>query len=342
LSYSITDAGLASGGNYDLVVTNVYGAATSRASIVTVDRIAQGPAPSNFLYDSNPANPQNNGVNIGATWQASSSDGKVTRNGVMSFVAADTNGISVPYGTAFTGSTATITFWMRSAGVNTNLTNGLNAAIFCRAGGSSDNDTLLAQTDGSPGYTPAGNLYFQSSDSANAFTSVAGVSDNKWHFVALSFDQSDIGEAILYIDGAVDTYSPNAINWSWPTGQPLEFGYSSDPAWRPYNGSLADIRYYGAQLTTNQIDTIYSTGALVDTSDLQMQLNFSAAPGIGILTLTWNESSAVLQSATSVNGPWADVAPQARSPYAIIPSATQKYFRYRYVPQSFVSNPYLM
>jgi len=336
LSYAISNVSLASGGNYALVVTNAYGATTSQVSTVTVDRITEQSPAANVVYDSNPANPQHNGVNLGASWQASSSDGKLTRTGVLSFVAANTNGISVPDNSSFDSPTGTITFWMRSAGTDTSLS-GTGGALFCRPSGTAGDDILLSQADGSPG-----NLSFQAGASAaNNFTSKAGVSDDKWHFVALTFDQSVFGSVALYIDGALDTSSPNASAWSWTAGEPLEFGYSSDPTWRAYNGLLADVRYYGTVLATNQMAAIRSTGALADTSDLQMQFDFAAAPGQGILMLNWKESSAVLQSAASLNGPWTDV-PQASPPYAIVPAAPEQYFRYRYVPQSLVSNPYLM
>jgi hypothetical protein len=341
LSYAISNVTLAGGGNYELVVTNAYGAATSRVSTVTVDRIMQGPPASNFIYDSNPANPQNNGTNMEATWVASVSDGALTRTGVMSFVVGDfvggTNGISVPDSTGFDAPTGTITFWMRSAGTATTA-GGTDGALFSRSLGSSSNNFVLLQTDGSPG-----NLLLQvgQDGSYNTFTSKAGVSDNKWHFVALTFDNTVDGGVTLYLDGALDTSSPNPAGWSWATGQPLEFGFSSDPSWRGYNGWLDDVRYYSAVLNAVQLATIQTTGALVDTTDLQMQFNFTAAPGTGVVLLTWKENSAVLQSAASLDGPWADM-PQASSPYAIVPGAPQQYFRYRYVPQSLVSNPYMM
>jgi hypothetical protein len=45
------------------------------------------------------------------------------------------------------------------------------------------------------------------------------------------------------------------------------------------------------------------------------------------VTMTWLPGTA-LQSATSVTGPWADV-PGATSPYTVVPTGTQKYFRIR-------------
>ncbi len=156
----------------------------------------------------------------------------------------------------------------------------------------------------------------------------------------MTFDQTASGGEALYIDGALDDTNANGSAWSWTTGQPLEIGYSSDTTWTPYNGLLSDVRYYSTNLTASQISTIYSSGAPVDTADLQMDLAFGAAPGNGFV-LKWAEGSAVLQSAPTLTGPWTDVT-GAASPYTIVPAASQQFFRYRHTPQNLVSNPYLM
>jgi len=329
-SYSISNVNtLAIGGNYDLIVTNLYGSATSMVSSVAVDRLTQSSA-SNIVYDSNPANPQHDGMNMGETWQASNSDGTITRTGVMAFDPSQTNGISVPENPSFDSSTGTVTFWMRSPGSGGNY-----GAIFSHPIDNTPSEFILAQ------FVSAGNLYFQGPPaSGNVFISAGVVSNNRWHFVALTFDQSASGGVALYIDGALDTTNANGGSWSWVAGQPLQIGYSSDSSFIPYNGLLDDVRYYSTELSASQIGTIYSAGALVDTNDLQLQFNFTAAPGKGII-LNWLESSAVLQSAPTVTGPWKDL-PAITSPYTIVPAAAQQYFRYRYVPQSLVSNPYLM
>jgi hypothetical protein len=332
-SYAISNVNLTSGGSFDLVVTNVYGAATSKVSTVTVDRLTQIPA-SDLVFDSNPTNAQNDGVDMGATWEGSNSDGTITRTGVMSFVAADTNGITVADSTNLDGPTGTVTFWMRAP---VNASAGTGASIFCRASGTVGDDFVLYQNSGS------GTLGFGapgSPSSENAFDSIGVASDNTWHFVALAFDQSASGGVALYLDGKVDTTNANGASWSWTTGQPLEISYSSDSTWTAYNGLLNDVRYYSTNLTASQISTIYTTGAAVDTKDLQMQLDFTAPPGNGFI-LSWLEGSAVLQSAPSLLGPWTDVT-GATSPYTIVPAAAQQFFRYHYTPQSLVSNPYLM
>jgi hypothetical protein len=103
---------------------------------------------------------------------------------------------------------------------------------------------------------------------------------------------------------------------------------------------MDDVRCYNRVLTPTEITSAYS-GALVDTNALVMQLNFTAAPGSGI-NLTWQCPDAILQSASSVNGPYTDV-PGAVSPYSVSVQSAAQFYRYRgHTPVVIVANPYLM
>ena len=149
------------------------------------------------------------------------------------------------------------------------------------------------------------------------------------------------GDAIVYLDGQPAITNGNSGSYSL-AGDPLEIGYTTDAQYRDYNGLLDDVRYYSTNLTSAQITTIYNTGSIVDTNNLQMRLNFDSAPGSAV-SLTWQAIGAVLQSAPNITGPWEDVS-GAASPFTIVPTGTQQFFRYRYThtPQTLVSNPYLM
>jgi hypothetical protein len=335
-SYTIAGVSLANAGNYDLLVANAYGETTSLVAAVTTDVIAQSPA-AETVADSNPANAENDGTDLGATWLASSSDGTTTRNGVMDFDAAETNGISVTDSANLQSATGTVSFWMRSSGVNFSLAGAVGAPLVCQAQGL-DDDFIIYQADG-------GNIGFQTppTSPANTFASAGGVSDDKWHFVAVTFDQSAAGGAAVFIDGALDTTNSNGAAWSWEAAQPLTIGYTTDPTWYSYTGLLNDVRFYSAELSAAEISSIYTSDALADTNALEMDLSFSTPPVTGI-TLSWQETTAVLQSAPTVSGPWKDEPAGASSPYTIVPSATQQYFRFRFqhTPQTVESNPYLM
>ncbi len=331
-TYTISATELSLAGAYDVVVSNNYGATTSLVSQVTVDSIVVTSA-ANVVADSQTANPQESGINSGATWLASSSDGSITRTGVMQFAAANSNGITVTARTNFTSSTGTYTLWMRSAGT-ASPTGTFGAPLVSWTNGPAETDLLLIQQD--DGY-----VYFTNPQNNNQFDSVAPVSNNHWHFIALTYDQSSGGGVSIYIDGALDSTNSNGGNaWSSPTGSQITFGNSQDSTYEYYNGMLADVRFYSTQLTPTQISTIYHSDAVVNANALQMWLNFQTPPGPGLI-LSWGITPSILQTAPQVSGPFIDTP--VVSPYLIVPSAAQQFFRYRGdTPKTFFSNPYLM
>jgi hypothetical protein len=333
LSYTISNLTASMGGNYTLVVTNNYGSTTSLVTTLTVDKLSMALS-NNFVADTNPTNAPRVGVDYGATWLASDSDGTTTRSGVMQFVALETNEIVVGGVTNFETPTGTITFWMRSAGTDS----GNGAALFGQAASTSTSgsDFIIAQTDG-------GNIFFNApngNNSVDSFTSSANISDNKWHLIALTYDQSSSGAVSLYIDGNLDTAGGNSTAWALPASAPIQIASSADPYWGSYNGALDDVRVYSRQLTAAEIASVFSTGSLVDASTLQMELNFDSPPGDGFI-LSWQLPGAVLQSATSVTGPYTDVL-AAPSPYDVSSQSGQKFYRYRFEVLDLISNPYLM
>src|SRR5262249_36870290 len=146
-------------------VTNLYGRATSSVAVVTVDHITAIPG-NNFVIDSNPQNLEHDGLSFGATWLASNG----TRSGVMSFNAAGSNQIAVPFGTTFNSPTGTIMFWMRSSGVADSAGN--PATLVDRRHGNGSGCVLVQNTDGT--------LQFQADNGSGTFNSVLSVSDNAW------------------------------------------------------------------------------------------------------------------------------------------------------------------
>jgi hypothetical protein len=333
-SLSITNVSLHDTATYDLRVTNLYGTAIS--SPVTVDEISTAKI-NNLVVDSKPQGPEHNGFNNGASWLASSTDGaSVTRTGVMSFTTNVPSQIVVSPNTAFNSSTGTISFWMRSSGLADPA--GFPAALFDRL---NKNGCVIAQQAN-------GTLLFEpqaGGSPVGAVTSTNVPSDNRWHQVAVVYDQSTTGPFTgvlsIYIDGQFDSSSVVSSDWSWVVDQEIELGLSHDTnSWQAYQGLLDDVRVYNRVLSGTEIASLH-TGAIVDTNALVMQLNFTTAPGEGV-TLHWRCGDAVLQSADSVTGPYTDVVGVA-SPYSVSVLKSQKYYRYRgHTPVTVISNPYLM
>jgi len=154
------------------------------------------------------------------------------------------------------------------------------------------------------------------------------VSDNLWHHIAVTYDQSTTGQLLLYIDGALQGTALNNASWSWPTNnaQQILLGFSHSANWRAYDGLMDDFRIYNRILTSNEVASVYSSDALVDTNALQLRFNFDTPPAQGI-ALSWT-CGTVLQSASNVVGPYSDVT-VASSSWPITTRAAQAYFRTR-------------
>jgi hypothetical protein len=340
-SFTLSHASPADVGTYDLLVTNLYGAAVS--SLVTVGDQILTPRINNLVLDSNPKGPQHNGLNLGATWVASSTDsGNVTRTGVMSFSTNSQTQITVAGETNFDSATGTIMFWMRSTGLADPAS--YPATLFDRLSGSGgiSNGKGVAVVQNADGTITA--QFGSGASQSGSIVSVATpAADNRWHQVAVVYDQSGVNPSMMYIDGLPDASGAVfMVPWTWASpSQILDLGLShATNFWQAYNGLLDDVRFYNRSLNTAEIASAH-TGALVDTNALVMQLNFTAAPGFGI-SLTWQCQDAILQSADAITGPYQDV-PGAASSYTVSPQGVVKFYRYRgHTPLVIVANPYLM
>jgi hypothetical protein len=332
--FAITNIGASDLGSYDVVATNQYGSVTSRS--VTVDHLTSILA-TNLVSDSQPSGVTHDGLNFGATWGATNSDGTTVQTGVMQFVGTHTNQIVAPANGDTSGATnGTIMFWMRSSGTVTNTGHT----------GTAGDGAMLVDYRTSTGLvivqTEDGHIFVQAPRSL-AFpdvTSQATVSDNKWHHVAVTYGQSASDTVGVYIDGQSDQLISNNTDWSWPSAQEIELGTSHDSYWQKYDGILDDIRFYTRILTSSEIISAKG-GAVVDAATLVLRYNFDAAPTSGLI-LNWQLQDVILQSADAINGPYLDM-PSVLSPYPVIPRTSMKFYRYHgHTPTTVIANPYLM
>ncbi len=267
------------------------------------------------VADTKPVGTPYDGINLGATWEASDSDGTTTRSGAIDFTSTNANSQITDFGYSSLNSTnGTIMFWMKSAG--TDLTGGNEGAIMFDW--RSSVGLAIVQHD-------AGTVFVQAQNNFNHFDSAALVSDNKWHHIAITYDQGALGSVSLYVDGVLDTTVPNTAPWSWPVGQLLEVGRDTlydGGYWRNYNGAMDDFRMYNRILTAPEISSAF-TGALVDTTALQLRFNFDNAPGG--YAVTWPYGS--LQTAPLVNGTYNTVS-NVTAPFPLVSRpGVQQYFR---------------
>ena len=333
-SFTLTATQPSAAATYDLVVTNAYGSAVS--SNVVVDQVFLQSV-TNLVVDSNPAGPERDGLDFGATWLASSGG----RTNVMSFNGTNSNQITVPPWTNFNSAAGAITFWMQLTGpINTT---GNDAMIFDHHNtAGSGAGLVIAQA----AQANVGALHVQTTpNSADDFYTGTSLDDGNWHFIAVVFQTAALQTISVYIDsagGPAAMQNLNGADWSWPVGQELELGLSHDASlWQPYNGGLADVRVYNRVLTDAEVGQVMS-GSVVDNQALILRLNFGTAPVPGLL-LDWQLPGAGIQSSSSVTGPYQTI-PGAMSPYATRTTAAQQYYRYdgAHSATNLVTNPVLM
>ena len=282
---------------------------------------------SNVVVDSKPVGAPHGGINSGATWVASSSDGTTTRTGVIQFNG--TNQITLAANPDFGSTTGTIMFWMKSAGTVGPGSDG--AMLFDRrvdltssiADFGSAGDVIVQHDDGTIFVQPE----YYGAQVLQTPLSGGFVSDGMWHHVAYVYDQTTTGSITLYVDGAQvgsGTYQASYA-WAWPAQQEIELGKSHDSYWELYNGQMDDFRFYNRVLTDTEIASVYSSDALVDTTALKVRFNFDAAPGEG-LGVSWSPDVSVPQSAAGVTGPYLDQT-SGRTPLLISPTGGEQFFR---------------
>ncbi|MDB6151850.1 MAG: Spore coat protein CotH [Chthoniobacteraceae bacterium] len=226
-------------------------------------------------YDSSGAG--RNATSSGAAFLLSDTDSSVAplkRAGVMQFIGAENDQVSIPANSAYNAASATVCFWLRA-----NLPAGAGNA-----------GAML--WDRRPDYAMAGLVIIQQDDgkiglqSNNAYSSLSGavnVSDNAWHHVAVTINQGAGEPVAVYVDGELDSSINNTAAWSWTTAQAIELGRSHDAFWRRYTGLLDDVRFYSRLLTPLEIqqiaqgaDSLMGTSLFsttgVDAADISTQL----------------------------------------------------------------------
>jgi len=225
------------------------------------------------LADTKPIGAPINGANAagvaGATWLANSTDqaaNPVARAGVMQFVAPENDQITLPANTAFNAARGTISFWMRSFG------------FFGPAQGPAvvfDRETISAS------FLISGGLIFQNPDGRLQFiaytngnvaasaTTVSSPSDDRWHHIAVVYDQhATTGFARIFIDGVQEVSVANTRGWTWPTASSLELGRSHEAAFRKYQGLLDDFRFYNKSLDSAEVGEMAAGDGGIPVTDI--------------------------------------------------------------------------
>jgi hypothetical protein len=155
-----------------------------------------------------------------------------------------------------------------------------------------------------------------SNPDATCSFSIAGTG---WHMVAYTYNGNSgvANNGALYVDGAQQASNTVAT----AAGDNLDVWIGGSPDYgtgRLVYGNIAHAAVFAKALAASQIASLYQAASVVPNVSLNL-----APAGAGQLNLTWSQG--ILLQSTNLAGPWATNT--ANSPYTIVPSNSQMYFK---------------
>lgn len=312
-------------GDYDVIVSNSAGMATSQVATVTVitpaadsyaaAAVALAPLAYYRLNEEWGPTAYDYVGGFNGTYQAAAFPGQP---GVQfpPFVGFETDNLSVTTTSSSAGSYVTAPFG-NLAGNNSSVT--FTAWIY-PMGDQAAWAGLIVDRGGAIGgmnYNSQQMLaYTWNNNNANTYNFVSGlvIPPDQWSFVAVAISPTG---AVLYLGNQNQLRSAtNAIAHATGTfGNTWRLGSDAqaDPG-RTFNGSLDEVAIFNRTLSFAEIASLYQTGAYVKLTIESLGDN---------LRLTWPQG--VLLEADELDGPW-DTNP-ATSPYIFPASGAKKYYR---------------
>jgi hypothetical protein len=283
---TISNATLANAGSYFVVVTNLYGAATSSVANLTITSpsgayqtavLANSPAPFAYYSFSETNDPStgtavaNDSIgNFNGTYGVASLNGfngiagpRTTPDGLTGFPNSNT-----ALGTSNLNSYASLPAFNLNNGVGTNVLtitawihpNGVepNAAgvVFCRNGSSTV--AGIAYLDNNPNNY----LGYNWNNNSATYNWSSGIvpPTNVWSLVALVVTPTN---ATLYVcnSNGLSFAVNNVTNAIQKFDGPTFVGYESFATTRIFNGSIDEVGLFGQALTQSQITNLFSAGS---------------------------------------------------------------------------------
>jgi hypothetical protein len=185
--------------------------------------------------------------------------------------------------------------------------------------------------------TNDGKIYFDSADgtggNVSARTLAHAVSFGQWHLLTGTMD--GVGGAVhVYVDGVDQTINTGVDTAFQATNYvrlgALLTGVPGATGGLPFDGSLDEARIESGVCSPSWVwaswATVASNNFLTYGSIVPATVILNCQLVGGQLVLTWTNGT--LQSAPTITGPFTDIS-GASSPYTLVPSGDQQYFRVR-------------
>jgi Concanavalin A-like lectin/glucanases superfamily/Immunoglobulin domain/Immunoglobulin I-set domain len=218
----------------------------------------------------------------------------------------DSTDFTVAYWIKFSGLPGDLPFL--SSAVNSTYNNGITFAASYKLGGW--NYTLVNANATVGPQSPDGVL-----------------NDGQWHSLVHTFNRS--GNAVTYLDGVIDNVTSIVGLGSVDNGNTFNIGQDANGTYgESAVENIDDLGIWRRALTQFEAESIYVVG-----SKFGRSFDVAAPPTVKVtitatgtgITLGW--PNGVLQSSTSLSGPWTAVAGAAAPSYNVTPSGDHLFYR---------------
>jgi len=153
----------------------------------------------------------------------------------------------------------TVMFWFKrtqdNSGTSYDSNHKTNNIMYSK-GSDPNNDNIEIGSEGSEI-----EIYLDSAGGDDELSFDAGISNDTWYHLAVTYDQDQSDETTLFIDGSeVKSWNDASGILDKSTGSPVTIG-DTDHISAPFTGQIDEVTVWTSVLTPSQISAIYNSGS---------------------------------------------------------------------------------
>ena len=153
----------------------------------------------------------------------------------------------------------TVMFWFKrtedNSGTSYDSNHKTNNIMYSK-GSDGNNDNIEIGSEGSEI-----EIYLDNASGDDELSFDAGISNDTWYHLAVTYDQDQSDETTLYIDGSeAESWSDARGKLDKSTGSPVTIG-DTDHISAPFTGLIDEVAVWTSVLTPSQISAIYNSGS---------------------------------------------------------------------------------
>ena len=153
----------------------------------------------------------------------------------------------------------TVMFWFKrtedNSGTSYDSNHKTNNIMYSK-GSDGNNDNIEIGSEGSEI-----EIYLDNSSGDDELSFDAGITNDTWYHLAVTYDQDQSDETTLFIDGSeVESWNNASGILDKSTGSPVTIG-DTDHESAPFTGQIDEVAVWTSVLTPSQISAIYNSGS---------------------------------------------------------------------------------